>query len=58
MSTTPLDQRVPLRIAASWGAGTFATTTILNGVAAVLLYFLVNFAGQRAPRVRVATRSS
>ncbi len=45
MSTTPLDQRVPLRIAASWGTGTFATTTILNGIAAVLLYYLVNFAG-------------
>jgi GPH family glycoside/pentoside/hexuronide:cation symporter len=37
--------RVPLRIAASWGSGTFATTTILNGVAAVLLYYLVSFVG-------------
>jgi GPH family glycoside/pentoside/hexuronide:cation symporter len=36
-------QRVPLRIAAFWGVGTFATTTILNGIAAVLLYYLVNF---------------
>lgn len=28
--------------AASWGVGTFATTTMLNGVSVVLLYFLVN----------------
>jgi GPH family glycoside/pentoside/hexuronide:cation symporter len=35
--------RVPLRIAAFWGLGTFGTTTLLNGVAAVLLYYLVNF---------------
>lgn len=35
--------RVPTRIAACWGAGTFATTTILNGIAAVLLFYLVNF---------------
>jgi GPH family glycoside/pentoside/hexuronide:cation symporter len=36
------DARVPTRIAACWGAGTFATTTILNGIAAVLLFYLVN----------------
>lgn len=35
--------RVPVRIAAAWGAGTFATTTILNGVAAVLLFYLVTY---------------
>jgi glycoside/pentoside/hexuronide:cation symporter, GPH family len=35
--------RVPTRIAAAWGAGTFATTTILNGIAAVLLFYLVNY---------------
>jgi Na+/melibiose symporter-like transporter len=33
--------KVPARIAASWGVGTFATTTMLNGVSVVLLYFLV-----------------
>ena len=32
------------RLAAGWGLGSFATTTMLNGVAVVLLYFLVNFA--------------
>lgn len=35
--------KVPLRIAAAWGLGTFATTTMLNGVSVVLLYFLVTF---------------
>ena len=35
--------KVPARIAASWGVGTFATTTMLNGVSVVLLYFLVTF---------------
>jgi len=35
--------KVPVRIAASWGLGTFATTTMLNGVSVVLLYFLVTF---------------
>ena len=35
--------RVPTRIAAFWGLGAFATTTMLNGVAIVLLFFLVNF---------------
>ena len=35
--------KVPTRIAASWGLGTFATTTMLNGVSVVLLYFLVTF---------------
>lgn len=34
---------VPVRVAAGWGIGTFATTTMLNGVAVVLLYFLVTF---------------
>lgn len=34
---------VPTRIAAFWGLGAFATTTMLNGVAIVLLFFLVNF---------------
>ena len=35
--------RVPSRIAAFWGLGAFATTTMLNGVSIVLLYFLVTF---------------
>ena len=35
--------RVPTRIAAFWGLGAFATTTMLNGVSIVLLFFLVNF---------------
>ena len=35
--------RVPLRIAAFWGLGTMATTTMLNGVSVVLLYYLVNY---------------
>ncbi len=35
--------RVPLRIAAFWGLGSMATTTMLNGVSVVLLYFLVTF---------------
>jgi GPH family glycoside/pentoside/hexuronide:cation symporter len=35
--------KVPVRIAAAWGLGTFATTTMLNGVSVVLLYFLVTF---------------
>ena len=35
--------RVPTRIAACWGLGAFATTTMLNGVSIVLLFFLVNF---------------
>jgi len=35
--------RVPARIAAFWGLGAFATTTMLNGVSIVLLFFLVNF---------------
>jgi len=30
-------------IAAFWGFGAFATTTMLNGVSIVLLYFLVTF---------------
>ncbi|RMF95607.1 MAG: MFS transporter [Gammaproteobacteria bacterium] len=34
---------MPRRVAAAWGLGTFATTTMLNGVSVVLLYFLVNF---------------
>ena len=37
------NQSVPTRIAAAWGAGTFATTTILNGIAGVLLFYLVNY---------------
>ncbi len=32
---------VPARIAAGWGVGTLATTTMLNGMSVVLLYFLV-----------------
>jgi len=32
---------VPVRIAAGWGVGTLATTTMLNGMSVVLLYFLV-----------------
>jgi GPH family glycoside/pentoside/hexuronide:cation symporter len=36
-------QAVPVRIAAAWGVGSFATTTMLNGVSLVLLYFLVRF---------------
>lgn len=35
---------VPHRLAAGWAVGTFATTTMLNGVSIVLLFFLVNFA--------------
>lgn len=35
--------KVPVRIAAFWGLGTFATTTMLNGVSVVLLFFLVTF---------------
>ena len=35
--------RVPTRIAAFWGLGAFATTTMLNGVSIVLVFFLVNF---------------
>jgi GPH family glycoside/pentoside/hexuronide:cation symporter len=35
--------RVPARIAAFWGLGAFATTTMLNVVSIVLLFFLVNF---------------
>ena len=38
----PLD-RVPLRVAACWGLGTFSTTTMLNGVSVVLLFFLVTY---------------
>lgn len=34
---------IPTRIAASWGLGAFATTTMLNGIAIVLLFYLVNF---------------
>lgn len=41
--SAPAAGRVPARIAASWGVGTFATTTMLNGVSVVLLYFLVSF---------------
>lgn len=33
---------MPLRIAAFWGLGTFSTTTMLNGVSVVLLYYLVS----------------
>ncbi len=35
--------RIPTPIAAAWGLGAFATTTMLNGVSIVLLFFLVNF---------------
>jgi GPH family glycoside/pentoside/hexuronide:cation symporter len=35
--------RVPTRIAAFWGLGAFATTTMLNVISIVLLFFLVNF---------------
>jgi GPH family glycoside/pentoside/hexuronide:cation symporter len=34
--------QVPRRIAAAWGLGTFATTTMLNGVSVVLLFYLVS----------------
>lgn len=34
---------VARRVAAFWGLGTFATTTMLNGVSLVLLFYLVNF---------------
>ena len=43
-SLTARDGFVSNRLAAGWGIGTFATTTMLNGVSVVLLYFLVNFA--------------
>lgn len=36
-------ERVPTVVAAGWGLGTMATTTMLNGAAVVLLYFLVTF---------------
>jgi GPH family glycoside/pentoside/hexuronide:cation symporter len=39
----PTAPPVPLRVAAFWGLGALATTTMLNGVAIVLLFFLVNF---------------
>lgn len=42
-AATAAGDRVPVRIAAAWGTGTFATTTILNGIAAVLLFYLVNY---------------
>lgn len=42
-AATAAPDRVPVRIAAAWGVGTFATTTILNGIAAVLLFYLVNY---------------
>jgi GPH family glycoside/pentoside/hexuronide:cation symporter len=35
---------VASRLAAGWGLGSFATSTMLNGVAVVMLFFLVNFA--------------
>ncbi|MFW2404870.1 MAG: hypothetical protein ACN4GT_08885, partial [Gammaproteobacteria bacterium] len=34
---------VPTRIAASWGLGSLGTATMLNGVSAILLFFLVTF---------------
>jgi GPH family glycoside/pentoside/hexuronide:cation symporter len=36
-------QRVPTAVAAGWGLGTMATTTMLNGASVLLLYFLVTF---------------
>ena len=42
--TKSTDGRVAPITAASWGVGTFATTTMLNGVSVMLLYFLVNMA--------------
>lgn len=36
-------ERIPTRIAAFWGLGAFATTTMLNGVSIVLLFFLVTY---------------
>ncbi|MGI9308389.1 MAG: MFS transporter [Gammaproteobacteria bacterium] len=46
-ATRTIDKRspefVPARVAAGWGAGTLATTTMLNGVSVALLYFLVTF---------------
>jgi GPH family glycoside/pentoside/hexuronide:cation symporter len=35
---------VPTSVAAFWGLGTFATTTMLNGVSVLLLFFLVTYA--------------
>lgn len=40
---SPSPAQVSTRIAAFWGLGAFATTTMLNGVSIVLLFFLVNF---------------
>jgi GPH family glycoside/pentoside/hexuronide:cation symporter len=42
-SGQPHASTVPLRIAACWGLGTFSTTTMLNGVSVVLLFFLVTY---------------
>jgi glycoside/pentoside/hexuronide:cation symporter, GPH family len=36
-------ESLSMRLAAFWGLGAFATTTMLNGIGIVLLYYLVNF---------------
>jgi GPH family glycoside/pentoside/hexuronide:cation symporter len=36
-------EHVPASVAAGWGVGTLATTTMLNGASVVLLYFLVTY---------------
>ena len=38
---SPCDAVVPTGVAAGWGLGSLGTTTMLNGVSIVLLYFLV-----------------
>ena len=40
---TDASTQVSARVAASWGLGSLGTATMLNGVAAILLYFLVTF---------------
>lgn len=40
---TESSTQVSTRVAASWGLGSLGTATMLNGVAAILLYFLVTF---------------
>ena len=40
---TESNTQVSTRIAASWGLGSLGTATMLNGVSAILLYFLVTF---------------
>ena len=40
---TPGINRVPTRIAVTWGLGALGTATMLNGVNVMLMFFLVNF---------------